>query len=129
MAKSDGTISGTIELLIDDDGVEARLRVTPKPDGETWTGADVVKLLTDRGVQEGYDASDVSRKLADAAKKARKQGGTAEVVVAEGLRPEQPKPERIHLREHPVPEDLKQAAEQTIAGAGPPEIVFERKKR
>ena len=129
MAKSDGTISGKIELLIDEDGVEARLRVTPRPDGETWTAADVVKLLTDRGVQEGYEASDVSRKLVDAGKKAQKQGGPAEVVVAEGLRPEQPKSERIHLREHPIPEDLKQAAEQTIAGAGPPEIVFERKKR
>jgi len=129
MAKSDGTISGQVELLIDDDGIEARLQVTPQPEGETWTGADVMKLLTDRGVQEGYEESDVSRKLTDAATKARKQGGAAEVVVAEGLHPEQPKPERIHLREHPVPEDLKQAAEQTVGGAGPPEIVFERKKR
>ncbi|MFP4565986.1 MAG: flagellar assembly protein A [Spirochaetaceae bacterium] len=129
MAKSEGTISGAISLLIDDDGVEARLRVEPKPNGKTWTTADVVKLLTDRGVREGYDASAVNRKLAEAEKKARTQNEAVDVVAAEGLRPEQPKPERIRLREHPIPEDLKEAAEQKIAGAGPPEIVFERRKR
>lgn len=126
MAKSDAAIQGTIKLLIDDDGVEARLRVDLDPNGETWTAADVVNLLAGQGVTEGYDTEEIRRKLGGIA---QKQQTPTEFVVAEGLAPEQPKPERIRLREHPIPEELEQAATRAVAQAGPPEIVFERKKR
>lgn len=126
MAKSDGTLHGTVQLLIDDDGVEARLRVELSPDGRQWTAGDVVKLLTDRGVSEGYDANEISRKLASVQ---QKQETPVEFVIAAGLAPEQPQPERIQLREHKIPEDLREAAQRSVEQAGSPEIVFERKQR
>jgi uncharacterized protein (DUF342 family) len=126
MAKKEAEVHGQCSLLIDDDGVEARLRVDLDPDGQRWTAADVVNLLTERGVREGYDIEEIRRKLGVIQ---QKQETPSEFVVAEGLAPEQPQPERIRLREHPIPEELRDTAKRTLDGASPPDIVVERKKR
>ncbi|MFP4704726.1 MAG: flagellar assembly protein A [Spirochaetaceae bacterium] len=126
MAKTDAGVQGHTELLIDEAGVEARLKVELDPAGSQWSAADVVKLLEERGVREGYDIEDIRRRLAEA-KRAGKS--PVELVVAEGLAPEHPQPERFRADEHPVPESLQPQARRSVAEAGPPEIVFHRKKR
>jgi hypothetical protein len=86
----------------------------------------VVDLLTEQGVKEGYDTEEIRRKLGVIA---QKQQTPTEFVVAEGLAPEQPQPERIRLREHPIPDELKEAATRAVSEAAPPQIVVERKNR
>ncbi|MFO8063244.1 MAG: flagellar assembly protein A [Spirochaetota bacterium] len=126
MAKTQAEIRGTIKLRIDENGVEARAAVELDPEGEQWTAADVVELLTNKNVREGYDVEQINRALADIK---RKQESPTEFVAAEGLAPEQPQPERVRLRDHPIPEELQQAAQKALSEAGSPRIVIERKKR
>ena len=126
MAKKPAEVRGNCTLLIDEDGVEARLRVELDPEGDPWTASEVVNLLTQKGVVEGYDAEEIERKLGVIA---QKQETPTEFVVAEGLAPEQPQPERITLRDHPIPDELQDAARRALDAAVPPEIVVERKKK
>jgi uncharacterized protein (DUF342 family) len=109
------TLTGSLDLQVDEAGLEALLVFTADPEGEQWTPADVTALLERGGVSEGVDERAIGVLF--------EAGGDRTVTAARGT-PSQPGvPASFEPRRLPVPEDLAPYEGRVIPAGGKPRVA------
>jgi uncharacterized protein (DUF342 family) len=124
MAKQKAEATGQLEITLHDQGLEARATFTPG-EGETWTPDRLIEKMRSMGIVEGFKPDDLRRSFALVL-----QRGTNEpFVVARGMEPAEPRPERARFLDIAIPSELENEAETVLGQAPPPEITTEKKER
>ncbi|MFW5848761.1 MAG: flagellar assembly protein A [Spirochaetota bacterium] len=124
MAKQKAEATGHLEIALDDRALEATAKFVPG-EGETWNPDRLIEKMRGVGIVEGFKPDDLRRTFALVL-----QRGKAEpFVVARGVKPVDPKPERARFLDIGIPSDLRDQANLVLSQAAPPEISIEKKER
>ncbi|MFW5683210.1 MAG: flagellar assembly protein A [Spirochaetota bacterium] len=124
MAKQKAAATGSLEILLGAQELEATARFTPG-DGETWTPERLIETMRSRGIVEGFRPDDLRRTFALVLERGRSES----FVIARGAQPMDPKPERGRFLDIAVPSDLEEQARKVLGQAQPPQITVEKKER
>jgi uncharacterized protein len=106
---------GDLALSIDEYEIEASLSFKPDKDGAEWTAEKIQRILMDARIG-GFSP----KRAEDLVQKLGRSRGAIKEIVAQGVAPEQPKPELPEWSEMPVPPELVALASEVAAGAPPP---------
>ncbi len=117
MAETTGR--GTVDILLEDQGLTAILSFSPDPDGPEQTGDTIRNLLNEKGVRNGVDSAALEKAVASIT---GSSSLPSPVVIARGTPPELPEPAEIEWEELPVPEDLQYDLSRTLENAPAPEV-------
>ena len=126
MAKSDATITATVELQTDESGLKATLTMVKDPAGQTWTAAGIITLIKQKNIAATMDADAIRRKVEQMAS-AREE--RVVMTVAEGLAPGPAEPERARFGDFAVPAELADQIKRVVAAAANPEIIHHRSRK
>ncbi|NBC29548.1 MAG: DUF342 domain-containing protein [Spirochaetes bacterium] len=126
MAKEETRITGSLQLTIDERGLDASVTIDRGGGEEEWSASRIVEELTERGVKEGYDKAEIARLL----EKNEKEGKNPfTFTAAEGSPPEDPAPEYFEMERLPIPDQLVEGVNKALAHAPQPHITIERKRK
>lgn len=118
------TARGSISLVIDEEGLEAKLSFAPDPkDGAEWSADKLRQLLLEHKVAGVPSMKEFESILFELAKSKEPKLVTA----VRGLPPEQPLAEQFELGAEPVPEEIRPHSLEIIARAPPP-LLFKIKQ-
>ncbi|MEI6387005.1 MAG: FapA family protein [Spirochaetota bacterium] len=106
---------GSLELVIGDRELEARLDFTPAKDGEEWTADRLLKLVI-----AAHLSTLNPKKAEDLVSKFSRSRAPVKEVIAEGTAPEEPVSETVEWAELPIPEEYKKIATQALERAEAP---------
>ncbi len=123
MAKSDATLSGQVQLEIDEQGLTCRLAYRRTTDGEEWGADRILALLREKGVKEGVSKEEITRNLKNIADKGQKE---ARFLAAKGTVPEDPIPEQASWANLALPKELQDRVTDIAKAFAGPEIVVEK---
>jgi uncharacterized protein (DUF342 family) len=130
---SDTTITGNLQLDVDESGLEARIVYTPSSDGEQWDVEKLKRLLNEEKITEGVDEKTLESTIDDLAKQPEKRGdgeiNKQTVLIAEGTPAQDPVPEKVNWLDLPKPEDIKEDIERFLQDVDAPNITKERVKK
>jgi uncharacterized protein (DUF342 family) len=112
---------GDLALSIDEDEIEASLSFTPDKDGAEWTAEKIQRILMDARIG-GFSP----KRAEDLVQKLGRARGPVKEIVAQGIAPDQPKPELPEWSEMPVPPELAALASE-VASQAPPPILYKVK--
>jgi len=112
-------IKGNLELDIDEQGLQARVTVTPDENGAELSPEGILALLKEKGVKEGVNSDAVDKAFRTLGKK-RTEPLT--FVAAQGAMPLAPTPETTVCEPFQIPEGIKGIRDRLLAKAGIPEI-------
>ncbi len=118
-------ITGNLELRIDADEVSARLEFVPSAEAEQWNADKILQLLSSKGLTPLPSP----RTLEELLQKWHRQKESSQVVVVQGLAPENPEREVVRWAPLEPDEEAAQFMDETIAAAAPPEIIRVRIER
>jgi uncharacterized protein (DUF342 family) len=118
------TVNGSLELEIDESGLEATLVFSPEADGPVWDRQKIHALLDERGVREGieFEAVDV---LFDP----EKGGSKRVIVVAQGSEPQASRAPELTVEKLSIPEALESYENQAIPSDQPPRVFWRTVKK
>ena len=123
MAKTNATLSGQVQLEIDEQGLTCHLAYRRTNDGEEWDADRIIGLLREKGVKEGVSKEEIARNLKIIAEKGQKE---ARFPVAKGTVPEDPIPEQASWANLALPKELQDRVTDIAKSFGGPEIVVEK---
>lgn len=123
---ADTTLRGTLEISIDKQGLTATGIFTADPDADEITVADVVRLLSERGIRKGTSKEKIDKQLQSLLPDPPEH---AELVLASGIPPKKQQAETVSFDVDPVPENLIAHVERILNNAGPPQIFKTRTER
>jgi uncharacterized protein (DUF342 family) len=110
-------VKGIVEIAIDIAELEARLNFTPDPNGTEWSSESLYRAVLERQL------SMVSQRTVDGfLQNAAKAKSPISEVIAKGLAPEQPQPETVEWVNIPIPDELKDIADEKVSRCPPPEF-------
>ena len=110
------TVNGSLELHIDESGLEASLVFSPQPDGPQWNRQRINSLLEEQGVREGIEI-----KALDALFDPEK-GSKRMITVARGKEPQEGRALVLAVEKLSVPEALRPYENQVIPTDRPPQV-------
>lgn len=119
-------IKGNLGLELDEQGLQARITVTPDGNGAELSPEGILALLKEKGVKEGINADAVDKAFRTLAKKRTEP---LSFVAAQGAMPLAPTPEATAVEPFLVPEGLKGVRDALLAAAGIPEIWETREEK
>ena len=114
-------ITGTLEVSVDPQGMEARLTFTPKEGGEEWDVQGVMAFLEKKRIKEGYNTASVDS-LFPAFMKTLPGDPPITEIIATGKAPGEGTSAIIAWEEYPVPDYLEDDAESFFQKAPAPEF-------
>jgi uncharacterized protein (DUF342 family) len=114
------TVNGSLELRIDESGLEATLVFSPDPEGPQWDPQKINALLEQRGVREGVES-----KALDVLFDPEKGDSKRIIIVARGSEPQESRAPELNVERLAVPEALKPYEDQVIPADLPP-LVYQR---
>ena len=91
MANKKSEIHGTIDINLENNGLDASLSFHPSAEKSEFDITDFQRFLQERSVKEGFSAQNLEKVL----KQLEKAREALTVPVAKGTPPEQPEPERV----------------------------------
>ncbi len=112
------SVKGRASVLIDGQELKALLQFIPDPE---LTGFDydvILRLISDKQLTPLPPPKMIEEFLL----KASKSKVPIEIIINEGVPPEQPVPETVEWEELPFPDDIVPFVEETLANAKPPEL-------
>ncbi len=117
MAESTGR--GTVDILLEDQGLTAILSFTADPQGPEQTEDTIRNLLNEKGVRNGIDSAALEKAVASIT---GSSSLPSPVVIARGTPPVPPESAEIEWEELPVPEELQYDLSRTLENAPAPEV-------
>ncbi len=124
--KEPATVNGSLELRIDESGLEASLVFSPQPDGPNWNRQRINSLLEEREVREGIES-----KALDVLFDPEKGSSEHIITVARGKKPQEGRAAELAVENLSVPEALQPYENQVIPTDRPPQVyhrTVEKKK-
>ena len=118
------TTNGSLELKIDESGLEATLVFSPKADGSQWDRQKIHALLDERGVREGIEAGAL-----DVLFDPEKGDSKRIIIVARGSEPQVSRAAELTVEKLSVPEALESYENQAIPADQPPRVFWRTVKR
>ncbi len=118
-------LKGTITINTRNNFLEAVLQFKPGTETTQLDVQDLVSLLMTHGIKEGISPQNLEKIL----KQLEKAPEPAEFVVAKGIPPQNPQPEKPVWQNLPVPESLQKDARAALSLAGLPIITQEKVER
>jgi uncharacterized protein (DUF342 family) len=109
---------GTASLIIDEAGLEAKLSFVPDKDGLGWDKDAVFKIINEKRLSSPPSPQTIE----DFLKKAARAKETLEIVLLQGLPPEEAAPEAVVWETLAIPDDIAPLTGEILAKAPPPEI-------
>jgi uncharacterized protein (DUF342 family) len=106
---------GSLELVIEDRELEARLDFTPAKDGEEWSADRLLKLVI-----AAHLSTLNPKKAEDLVSKFTRAKAPLREVIATGTAPEDPASETVEWEELPIPDEYKEIATQALEHAEAP---------
>jgi len=122
MAKRTIEATGNLTLVTDERGLEATATFT-KGTGKKWILDDLLTMMSQKGIVEGYKVEEVGRLFNLIPDKP----SPYKFSVAKGLSPVQARPETVRWEAPAIPRELQPQAEKVLSTAKPPEISVERR--
>ncbi len=113
-------ITGTLEVRIDSDGMEAKLVFTSDPEGTEYDVHGIIAFLENQRVKEGYNTASIDSLMPCFMKS--QTGESVIETVARGTAPGNPVQEVFTWEECPIPSELKADAEYFFKKAPAPEF-------
>jgi uncharacterized protein (DUF342 family) len=111
---------GDASIVINPQETEARLVFAPDPEGLGWDMDALVKLMGDMRLSPIPSPKTLEPFLQKAARQKKQE--TLELVIVEGIPPEDPKGETVVWEPLPVPADMAPYQDEALAKAGKPEL-------
>ena len=118
MAES-ASVNGSLELKINESGLEATLVFSPKTDGPQWDRRKIDALLAERGVREGIEAEAL-----DVLFDPEKGGSKRVIIVARGSEPQSGRAPELTVEKLSVPEALESYENQAIPADQLPRVYL-----
>jgi uncharacterized protein len=112
---------GDLELSVDENEIEASLVFTPDKEGAEWSAEKIQRILMDARIG-GFN----QKRAEELVGKFSRAKGKVKEIVAEGVAPEQPKPESPEWAAMPVPSELAALASE-VASSAPPPLLYKIK--
>ncbi len=126
MAKSDVTITATVDLQTDDAGLKATVTIVQDSSGQAWTAAGIATFIKQKNIAATMDVDAIRRRVEQMISKREER---AVITVAEGLAPGPAEPERARFGDTSVPSELAEQIERVVAAAANPEIIHHRSRK
>ena len=112
-------VSGSASISINPQETEARLVFAADPSGDGWDVAAVNKLALDNQIKVQTDPKTIEGFL----HKASKSSAPMELILCQGIPPEEQVNEAVKWEALPVPGDMAPFQNQALASAGAPAII------
>ncbi len=112
-------LKGNLKLSISPDATEAGLEFTPDKDGPTWSRENIIALLKEKSVLDSVNPANLENAIRQFSGASQ---GNHSMVIAQGVRPEPSVDSTLVWEELPLPESVKETAEQLAREAPPPRI-------
>jgi hypothetical protein len=109
---------GDASIIINAQETEAKLRFVPSPDGLGWDMDALIKLAGENRLSPPPSPKILEPFL----QKAVRAKEPLELVLYEGLLPEEPAAEGVSWEDLPVPEDIAPFKDEVLSGAAPPRL-------
>jgi uncharacterized protein len=119
-------IKGNFELVIDEQGVEVRITITPDPAGADITSESLQAILSEKKVRSGISNDAIDKALRTLA---RKNADPLSFVAAAGIPPQPASPETVAFEPCPIPERLVEVSRQVLEQAPQPRGYILREER
>jgi uncharacterized protein (DUF342 family) len=111
---------GTASISVNAQETEAKLRFIPDPDGFGWDADAVIKLIGENRLSPPPSPKVLEPFLQKAARS--KTTDSMEMVIYEGIPPEEPVDETVNWEAAAVPADIAPFQEEALAKAGAPDL-------
>ncbi|MCX7786732.1 MAG: FapA family protein [Spirochaetes bacterium] len=118
-------LKGTITILTRNNYLEGVLQFKPGTEAIQLDVQDLMALLFENGIKEGISPQSLEKIL----KQLEKATQSEEYVVAKGIPPQNPQPEKPVWQNLPIPEPLQKDAQTALSIAGVPVITQEKVER
>ncbi len=119
-------VKGDLKLEIDEQGIEARITITPDENGADITPESINATLAEKKVRTGIDADAIDKAFRSLA---RKKTEPVTFLAAAGTPPEPAVPESVLFEPLPVPERLAEVARRVLDSAREPKGFRLREER
>jgi uncharacterized protein (DUF342 family) len=113
------TNNGSLELQIDESGLEATLVFSPEANGPQWDRQKVNALLEERGLREG-----IENQALDVLFDPEKGGSKRVIIVARGREPQGGRAPELTVEKLPIPEALQSYENRAILADESPRVYF-----
>ncbi|MCL2092845.1 MAG: FapA family protein [Treponema sp.] len=121
---------GSAAVSVDPQEIEARLIFNPDSSGDMWDPPAIRKLLSDHNIGAPADPKILETFLQIAAKANRDQDTSPkEIVIAQGILPEEPQEEVVTWEDLPVLPDLQLFQAEALAAAEYPQFFKTKVER
>jgi hypothetical protein len=110
-------VNGSLELQVDESGLEATIVFTPDPDGPQWDRQKISALLEERGIREGIQTTAL-----DVVFDPEKSGSKRVITVARAREPQEGRSPELKVKTLSVPEALRPYETQVIPADRSPRV-------
>ncbi len=111
------TLTGNLELQIDESRLEATLVFSPEADGPQWDRQKIIAYIEEQGVREGIETNAL-----DVIFDPEKGGSKHIIVVARGTVPQEGQAPELGVEKLSIPEALRPYETQVIPADQPPQV-------
>ncbi len=118
-------MKGTITILTRNNFLEGVLQFKPGTETIQMDVQDLMGLLLENGIKEGVSPQNLEKIL----KQLEKTSTPEEFVVAKGIPPQNPQPEKPVWQNLPIPEPLQKDAQTALSMVGVPIVTQEKVER
>jgi len=119
------SLKGTITISTRNNFLEGVLHFKPGTETIQLDVQDLLALLMEQGIKEGISPQNLEKILKQLEKGTQPQ----EFIVAKGIPPQNPQPEKPVWQNLPIPEPLQKDAQTALSMAGVPVITQEKVER
>jgi len=119
------SLKGTITISTRNNFLEGVLHFKPGTETTQLDVQDLLALLMEQGIKEGISPQNLEKIL----KQLEKETQPQEFIVAKGIPPQNPQPEKPVWQNLPIPEPLQKDAQTALSMAGVPVITQEKVER